>query len=64
MIIHKLITTGMLLLYIIIIIWLHFIISCEDTPLLTVTTTDPYHISDDEVCTVIITCLYSNRYMS
>ena len=25
---------------------------------------DPYHISRDEVCTLITTCLNSNRYLS
>ena len=54
-------------------------ISYEDPVQITTTTTDstsnttnattpvvadPYHISGDEVCILITTCLYSNRYLS
>ena len=61
--------TSMLLLYITIINLLPYI-SYEDPVQLTIATTstsvvaDPYHISHNEVCSLITTCLYSNRYMS
>ena len=68
----------MLLLYITIITLLPYI-SYEDLVQITTTSTgstsnttnattpvvaDPYHISRDEVCILITTCLYSNRYLS
>ena len=69
----------MLLLYITIFTFLSYI-SYEDPVQITTTTTDttsniatnantpvvtdPYHISPDEICSLITTCLYSNRYLS